>query len=936
MRAVRPSAAFASALAGLVSFGVSAEGADDPSPGDLSVSVRVEDAAGYAEPDDPGRATLVLSLARTPRRAFRGAIDVAAGGAQRTIPFDLTGRRGADVRLAVPIDGAGPRPGVDVDLAVRVGATRLAALDLRVERDAAWYVAGPFAGGVEESHAKALPPERDASLDERYESGDGATIAWAPLPVAARREDGGFDLGAVFGGASRTAYVQTRVRAARAGPARLLVGSDDSVRAWLNGREVLDRKVLRGCRPGEDQVPVALREGENTLLLKVCQASGAWGFAASFDDGAGRPVDGLRPLTAIHRVRREDAIPRPVAVTRTSAVLSWRSMDATPSRLVVVAAAPGRARPVEDLASRPRMVRPAEGAAPWLVEDALPTTTHTLRVGGLEPGTRYLVSFAPRSPAEEPDTMSVVTEPPAGAASVLRLRVAVVLFTNAVPAKDAERPGARERVAAEAVDLAKARCEAAAEFFFRNSAMRLWLDNEFLVDDTFHAFPDDASYGVGLAAGWPQEGALRRLLEARGETPQDYDAVAYVTLDRYWDGTAWANSFSGGGTFGPDVRFGIGNSSWKGGHDCAWLYVHEVGHQIDALYHASGLPEFLFNHFQPWDGTAHRHGEHYDGNAWLLREWSGIVTRQHQGWPPLRASLGFRWFTSRWGALVLVPDADEDGVPDDEPFLPLDERRLGSDPARRDTDRDGLDDLEEALATIGAAQGLQEVWAGDRARQRCDPSNPDSDGDGVRDGVDPAPVSAVPCTVPLLAPHGDPRARVREETPFVAVDEPEAKASFQLGYVGDGLLLAGTCDADVREIRVYLDLDDDGWYVGRDNLHLVVVPGGGLGGKQWLTLDGGRFGAALHNAGVPGKWPFYDAPLGEEAFAFESGRTEEGFAFALVIRRDPSIGLDLVAGERMGIQIAVRPGRSLAGRPGAEGMLTPFEPHVFHRVELGR
>ena len=913
-----------------------AAGADGPVPGDLAVSARVDEPPRFVDAGRDDAADLILRLERTPRRAFRGTVLVDTGAGERRVPYDLAGTRSTDVKIPVSIPAGLADSAAEVSIEVLAGATQLASMSVRLERSDAWFVSGPFPGGVGESHAKELPPETDASLETRYELADGAVVEWTPLPMSARRADGSHDLGLVFDHAvTKTAYVQTRVRANHAGPARLLVGSDDSVRAWVNGQEVLDRPLRRGCRPGEDQVPVVLRKGENTLLLKICQDGGAWAFACSLDDGAGAPVAELVKLTSVRRAVVRDSVVRPVEVTRDAAVFSWRTDAAVPSRLSLVAAAPGRAMPVSPPSPKVNMVQPAAGAVRRLVEDRVPKTSHRLRVDGLEPGTRYIVSIVPAPDGATGDTLTFVTEPPERKAAALRLRVAVVIFSNAVPARDADRDGAKTPLPAEAVDLAKARCEAASAFFFRNSAMRLWMDNEFLVDDTFHAFPDDAIYGVGLARGAPHEAALRRLLAERGEVPQDYDALAYVTLARHWDGRDWVHDFSGGGTYGPDIGFGIGNSSWKGGHDCAWLYVHEVGHQVDGLYHWSGCPEYLFNHFQPWDDTAHRHGEHYDGNAWLLREWAGVVTREHQGWPPRRPGAGGRGAPGPGGAVVVVDAPAPPRVADDAPSLPLDERRLGSDPARLDTDADGLDDLGEALATIGADQGLQAVWAGRADHHRCDPRNPDTDGDGLRDGDDSEPLCAASTTVGRATPKVDGDVADGEWLPFVRLDEPEVRATFHISFDGDALHLAARCETPVREIVIYVDADDDGWYVGRDNLHLVVDPSSGFrGGREWRILSEGALGMALHNCGVQGKWPFYDGPLSAESATFAATRPAGRYEFEVALSRDPALGLDLTPGERMGILIAVLPEGGVR-RPGAEGKYTPFEPHVFFRFALG-
>ncbi len=64
------------------------------------------------------------------------------------------------------------------------------------------------------------------------------------------------------------------------GRALLCIGSDESIRVWVNGARVLDRRTSRPLTFDEDQVEVDLKSGENTLLVKLEQRSGDWTFAA--------------------------------------------------------------------------------------------------------------------------------------------------------------------------------------------------------------------------------------------------------------------------------------------------------------------------------------------------------------------------------------------------------------------------------------------------------------------------------------------------------------------------------------------------------------------------------------------------------------------------------------------------------------------------------
>ena len=83
------------------------------------------------------------------------------------------------------------------------------------------------------------------------------------------------------------AYAFTTVQRDQAGPATLGVGSDDGIMIWVNGRLVHNHIVGRAVKIDDDRVEVVFREGENTLLFKIENGTGDWGFACRiFDDKA--------------------------------------------------------------------------------------------------------------------------------------------------------------------------------------------------------------------------------------------------------------------------------------------------------------------------------------------------------------------------------------------------------------------------------------------------------------------------------------------------------------------------------------------------------------------------------------------------------------------------------------------------------------------------
>ncbi|MEZ5967071.1 MAG: PSD1 and planctomycete cytochrome C domain-containing protein [Planctomycetota bacterium] len=83
----------------------------------------------------------------------------------------------------------------------------------------------------------------------------------------------------------------------------LSFGSDDDLRVWLNGEEVLSREVPRAVAADQDRVRVRLRPGANDLLLEVVNRGGVHGF---FFRSVGEELSGMPPAVA-QEVLREPA-----------------------------------------------------------------------------------------------------------------------------------------------------------------------------------------------------------------------------------------------------------------------------------------------------------------------------------------------------------------------------------------------------------------------------------------------------------------------------------------------------------------------------------------------------------------------------------------------------------------------------------------------------
>jgi len=157
--------------------------------------------------------------------------------------------------------------------------------------ESAWYVIGPFDNSSNVGFDTVYPPEEGVDLEGEYE-GVGATINWEQW--ADDKPDGFVDCRYIFEPDQWVAaYTWTTVASPETREVQLRIGSDDDVKVWLNGKEALSRKIARAASPDQDIVSVTLNEGENQLLVKVCNREMAWGFYLRFTDLNGKPLEDL-------------------------------------------------------------------------------------------------------------------------------------------------------------------------------------------------------------------------------------------------------------------------------------------------------------------------------------------------------------------------------------------------------------------------------------------------------------------------------------------------------------------------------------------------------------------------------------------------------------------------------------------------------------------
>ena len=154
-----------------------------------------------------------------------------------------------------------------------------------------WVTLGPFKNidsiGVE----YAFIPEETTQINPtaKYNGRDGL-ISWKKTEY--RLLDGHYNFVPENDDWS-AAYVWTIVSSPEEQDIVLRFDSDDQGLVWLNGEEVFRHYRTSGVMIDRYSTPGTLKQGENTILIKVCNASQSWDFYLRLTDEEGNPIQGL-------------------------------------------------------------------------------------------------------------------------------------------------------------------------------------------------------------------------------------------------------------------------------------------------------------------------------------------------------------------------------------------------------------------------------------------------------------------------------------------------------------------------------------------------------------------------------------------------------------------------------------------------------------------
>jgi len=261
--------------------------AGDPHPEDRYKPTGLFAAAVKLRPDDP-EVWLARSRVFSALRAFKWAeadiVQATKLKPKDPMPWIAAGRFFAERGKHAQADAAftkaatlSRRPGPEAQ-DDEIGLNRFI--------EGGWWVVGPYPEELRLSCA----PEKDPDPSRPVASADGSgTLNWRRASngdwhtaysdiglkswrLSPRALDRSFlDLRSIFDVDNRSVYALTYIYSPRETTATLIVGGDDRVRLWLNGKLV--HEILRNTVPAADRVPVTFRAGRNVLLAKVSNAS---------------------------------------------------------------------------------------------------------------------------------------------------------------------------------------------------------------------------------------------------------------------------------------------------------------------------------------------------------------------------------------------------------------------------------------------------------------------------------------------------------------------------------------------------------------------------------------------------------------------------------------------------------------------------------------
>ena len=119
------------------------------------------------------------------------------------------------------------------------------------------------------------------NFDEAFDTDEKPT-QWKPITIVPGKDT------PVIGKDNASGYLRSKITSQADGELVLRLSSDDGIKVWVNDKLVHSNKVARGVATGVDVVKIAVKKGENSIIIKIVNIGGPDGII--FNSGSDRAL----------------------------------------------------------------------------------------------------------------------------------------------------------------------------------------------------------------------------------------------------------------------------------------------------------------------------------------------------------------------------------------------------------------------------------------------------------------------------------------------------------------------------------------------------------------------------------------------------------------------------------------------------------------------
>jgi hypothetical protein len=139
-----------------------------------------------------------------------------------------------------------------------------------------WWILGPFDNTDRAGFDMVYPPETIIDLTRKYTGIRQQTIKWTHYE---NELSGYIDFAKLLQPSEvGVAYAYRTFDARQETNMVVGIGSNDGVKLWVNDQLLLNKKASRVAAPNQETLTIPLKRGMNTVLIKIDQLGGGWGF----------------------------------------------------------------------------------------------------------------------------------------------------------------------------------------------------------------------------------------------------------------------------------------------------------------------------------------------------------------------------------------------------------------------------------------------------------------------------------------------------------------------------------------------------------------------------------------------------------------------------------------------------------------------------------